>query len=257
MAVLNLTLVLIGLFCVAVLYSSVGHGGASGYLAILSLTTYASMDDVWLKQHVWFLNLVVAGIAFWYYSRAGFHLRGLTIPFIIASVPLAVLGGSMRVDVEIYDTLLSITLILAALRLYSIPMVDGGGEVVIPGWRKSIPVGGGIGFLSGVVGVGGGIFLSPLIMLKRWADPKSTAATAALFIWVNSAGGLIGSVMRGGIELEFEILSLFVAVVMIGGMLGSRYGVIIAPQHLVRGLLVCVLLLAAARRVLSLLGVWN
>ena len=109
---LGLVAISLALLCVAALFASVGHGGASGYLAVLSLTTYGAMESAWLKQHAWCLNLVVAAVAFWHFQRAGHHVPKLTIPFIVASVPFAVLGGYLRVDGEIYDLLLSICLFI-------------------------------------------------------------------------------------------------------------------------------------------------
>ena len=107
-------ILLFGLFCVAVLYSSVGHGGASGYLAVLSMTSYGLMESLWLKQHSWILNLVVAGIAFFYYQRNGFHNLKLTIPFIVASIPMAFIGGYISIDDLYYDILLSFALFWAS-----------------------------------------------------------------------------------------------------------------------------------------------
>ena len=248
-------LILIGLFLVAMLYSSVGHGGGSGYLAVLSLTSYGTMEAEWLKQYAWSLNLIVAGIAFWHYQRAGHHLPKLTLPFVAASIPLAVLGGYMRVGGEIYDVILSIALLWAAWRLLSVR--DGGGVGVMgyPSTATALPIGGAIGLASGITGVGGGIFLSPVLMLKKWATPKAAAATAALFIWLNSAAGLAGASLSGQIELDFGVLGSFAVVVMLGGFLGSRLGADVAPQRMVRRLLVAVLVIAAANRILEVAGV--
>ena len=183
-------MILAGLFIVAALSSSVGHGGGSGYLAILSLTSYGSAESVWLKQYAWSLNLIVAGLAFWDYHRAGHHEWSLTMPFVVASVPLAALGGYMSVRGDVYDLLLSVALVVAAWRLFVGKWELG--EIVLPKRTKAVGVGGGIGLASGVVGIGGGIFLSPVIMLSNWATAKQTAATAALFIWMNSLAGLVG-----------------------------------------------------------------
>ena len=182
----------LGLFFISVLYSSVGHGGASGYLAILSLSVYGNMESSWLKQYAWCLNLVVAAIAFYHYYRGGYYDKKLTLPFIIGSIPFAILGGFLRIDGVIYDSLLSITLIWAAYKLYQI-RIDLEVENSIPDLKISISSGAGIGFFSGIIGVGGGIFLSPIILLKKWANPKTVAATSALFIWVNSMAGLFGA----------------------------------------------------------------
>lgn len=246
--------VLVCLVIVAALYSSVGHGGASGYLAILSLTALASKDAVWLKQHVWCLNLVVAAIAFWHFNRVGHHTFRLTLPFIIGSIPFAVIGGYLKVDGGIYDTLLSLTLVWAAWRLLSVGGdYDSSAGVVRVGPRTAMGIGGGIGLVSGVVGVGGGIFLSPIILLKRWGTPKAAAATAALFIWVNSAAGLIGTSLSGQLDLDWYYVGWFVGAVLVGGFVGSRYGAEIAPQQTVRRLLVVVLVVAAAKRVIELI----
>lgn len=246
-----LVAVCLALMVVAVLYSSVGHGGASGYLAVLSLTTYGAMESAWLKQHAWCLNLVVAAIAFYHFHRAGHHVPKLTVPFIVASIPMAMVGGYLAVDGAIYDLLLSICLLAAAWRLFTTSVSD----VVVdsePSWGMAAPVGGTIGFASGIIGVGGGIFLSPVLLLKKWATPKGAAATSSLFIWVNSLAGLGGATLSGQLVLEWSILFPFVAAVLVGGFIGSRYGAEIAPHQMVRKLLVVVLVVAAARRVLEL-----
>ena len=242
----------VALLVVATLYASVGHGGASGYLAVLSLTSYGVMEAAWLKQHAWCLNLVVAAIAFWHFQRAGHHIPKLTIPFIAASVPFAMLGGYLLVDGAIYDLLLSICLVAAAWRLFAVRATDVVAEGV-PEWNVAAPVGGTIGFASGIIGVGGGIFLSPVLLLKKWATPKGAAATSAMFIWVNSLAGLGGATLSGQLVLDIETLLPFIVSVLIGGFIGSRYGADVAPQNAIRRMLVVVLLFAAAKRVFELL----
>lgn len=254
---LSLLAICFALLVVAALYSSVGHGGASGYLAVLSLTTYGAMEAAWLKQHAWCLNLIVAGIAFYHYHKAGHHVSKLTFPFIAASVPFAFFGGYMRVDGAIYDSLLSITLIWAAYRLVSIRDEVNEIELNPPEMAVALPVGSGIGLMSGVVGVGGGIFLSPVILLKKWASPKAAAATAALFIWVNSAAGIAGAALSEQLDLDTTTLLPFAVAVLMGGVIGSRFGSEIAPQLAIRRLLVVVLIVAAARRVLGMMGLWS
>jgi uncharacterized membrane protein YfcA len=249
---INIIFVCLGLFLVSILYSSVGHGGASGYLAILSLSTYANMDVGWLKQQAWCLNLVVAAIAFYHYYKEGFFEKKLTIPFILGSVPFAILGGYLEIDGGIYDLLLSITLILAAYKLYFIKNDVFEIKNEIPNFNVSIPTGAGIGFLSGIIGVGGGIFLSPIILIKRWANPKTVAATSALFIWVNSAAGLFGAGISHQLQINLSILFPFVVVVLIGGSIGSKFGSI-ANQYLVKSLLVFVLIVAATKQLLKII----
>ena len=232
------------------LYASVGHGGASGYLAILSLSTYGAMEAAWLKQHAWCLNLVVAAIAFWHFHRAGHHIPKLTIPFVAASAPLAMFAGSLKVGGSVYDLLLSVCLLLAAWRLFVV-----GSEVRsvggAPDWNVAMPTGGAIGFASGVVGIGGGVLLSPILMLKGWATPKGAAATAAIFVWVNSLAALGGVVLSNQMVLEFETLLPFICAVLIGGFIGSRYGADVAPQNLIRKLLIGVLIIASVKRIID------
>ncbi len=248
-------LILVSLAFVAFLYSTVGHGGASGYLAVLSLTAYGLHDPAWLKQHVWCLNLIVASLAFWHYKQANHHDWKLTFPFIIASIPSAFLGGFLRIDGEFYDILLSITLVWAAWRLSLVRKESDVLDVYSsPDLKTSILAGGLIGLASGVIGVGGGIFLSPIILLNKWATPKTTAATSALFIWVNSAAGLAGASLSGQLSLESSIILPFAGAVLIGGFFGSRYGADAASQQVIRKLLVLVLIIAATRRVFEMVG---
>ena len=250
------TLVLcLALFVIAALYASVGHGGASGYLALLSLSTFASMNSSWLKQHAWVLNLVVASLAFYHYQKAGFHHPKLSLMFIAASLPAALYGGTLKVDGVLYDTLLSAALLFAAYRLATSKQLEEHSQSnPLPSLQTSIPIGASIGVISGMIGVGGGIFLSPILVLKRWATPKAAAATAALFIWVNSAAGLFGAHLSGQLSLSFDPLASFVLAVACGGYIGSKFGAEKAPQTTVRLLLICVLVLATAKRGIDLLS---
>ena len=248
---IELLLVCFGLFVISILYSSVGHGGASGYLAILSLSLYGNMESSWLKQYAWCLNLVVAAIAFYHYYLEGYFNKKLTFPFIIGSIPFAILGGFLRIDGVIYDSLLSVTLIWAAYKLYQTKK-EWEVENSIPNLKVSISTGAGIGFFSGIIGVGGGIFLSPIILLKKWANPKTVAATSALFIWVNSMAGLFGASISGQLNLESKILFPFVISVLIGGFLGSKFGSR-SNESFVKLMLIFVLIIAALKRVLELI----
>ena len=250
-------LLLVALSVIAALYASVGHGGASGYLAVLSLTVYATNDSVWLKQHAWSLNLLVAGIAFFTFRKSGFYDYKLAIPFIITSIPAAILGGYLKVDDVIYHTLLSITLIFAAWRLYTIKSGDFDGKLSSkPPVYVALIVGGIIGFFSGVIGVGGGIFLSPIILLFGWSDPKTTAGVAAIFIWVNSAAGLVGSSVSGQVVIDFETLAPFAIAVLIGGYIGSKFGSERFSHNAVRNTLVSVMILAATKQIIDLFLLW-
>ena len=255
--VLGELLLLVALSLIAAMYASVGHGGASGYLAVLSLTVYASNDSVWLKQHAWSLNLLVAGMAFFAYKKIGFFDSKLTIPFVLASIPAALIGGYLRVNDDIYDTLLSITLVFAAWKLYTTKSRESEDLFSNPpSVHIALFVGAIIGLLSGIIGVGGGIFLSPIILLFGWSDPKTTAGIAAVFIWVNSASGLIGSSISGQNVIDFDVLIPFAIAVLIGGYLGSKFGSEKFSQKTVRNTLVSVMLIAAIRQILELFGLW-
>ena len=255
--VLGELLLLVALSLIAAMYASVGHGGASGYLAVLSLTVYASNDPAWLKQHAWSLNLLVAGMAFFAYKKSGFFDLKLAIPFILASIPAALIGGYLRVNDDVYDTLLSITLVFAAWKLYTTKSRESEDLFSNPpSVHIALIVGAIIGLLSGIIGVGGGIFLSPIILLFGWSDPKTTAGIAAVFIWVNSAAGLIGSSISGQNVLEFDVLIPFAIAVLIGGYLGSKFGSEKFSQKTVRNTLVSVMLIAAIRQILELFGLW-
>jgi uncharacterized membrane protein YfcA len=257
MEALTTGVLLIALCLVAFLYASVGHGGASGYLAILSLTAYTSQDSAWLKQHAWSLNLIVAGLAFIAYKRSGYFSWKLTLPFLITSIPAAIVGGYLKVDHGIYDTLLSLTLIFAAWRLLTIKNKDSEDIFVEPpAHHVAAIIGLAIGLLSGIVGIGGGIFLSPIILLFGWGDVKTTAGVAAAFIWLNSAAGLIGSTLSGQLVLDGAVLLPFGMAVIVGGVFGAKIGADVLSQQTVRKLLVSVLLLAALKRVVELFSGW-
>ena len=242
-------MVIIALFVVASLYSSVGLGGGSGYLAVLSITSFAASDAVWLKQYAWCLNLVVAGLAFWHYRKSGYHVKDLSFPFISASVPMAALGGFLLVEGGLYDALLTFALLVAAWRLVA---TDAGvSEIVRPSASMALVVGGVIGLTSGVIGIGGGIFLLPVMMLGGWATAKEAAATTSLFVWLNSMAGLIGAGLGGRLDLDHSLLVPFALAVLAGGLVGSRYGSALSTQRGVRAILVVVLILASTKRVLD------
>ena len=255
--VLGELILLVALSFIAAMYASVGHGGASGYLAVLSLTVYANNDPAWLKQHAWSLNLLVAGIAFLAYKKGGFFDYKFALPFIISSIPAALIGGYMIVDDDIYDTLLSVTLVLAAWKLYTTKS-DEPDKLFCnrPPVHIALIVGAIIGLLSGIIGVGGGIFLSPLILLFGWSDPKTTAGVAAVFIWVNSAAGLIGSSLSGQNVIEIYVLIPFAIAVLLGGYLGSKFGSEKFSHDTVRNTLASVMLIAATKQILDLFGLW-
>lgn len=215
-----LALLLALVFFVAVAYSSVGHGGASGYLAVLS---FFGLAPAAMAPSALCLNLLVAGTSFSAYRRAGHFVPRLLWPFLLTSVAFAFLGGLTRVSPRVYMVLLAAVLIFAAYRLLAVvPPKHEEYFIRVPTLAVALPVGAGIGFLSGIIGVGGGIFLSPLLILLRWADTKRTAAASAAFIWVNSAAALYGHLLRK--TVDWSALLGLVGVAFAGGLLGSYLG---------------------------------
>lgn len=212
---------LLGLvFLVALAYSSVGHGGASGYLAVLS---FFGLAPAAMAPSALCLNLLVAGTSFTSYWQAGHFAFRLLWPFLVTSIPFAFLGGLTAVSPRTYMFLLAAVLIFAAYRLLAVVPPKGEERFIqAPRLWVALPVGAGIGFLSGIIGVGGGIFLSPLIILLKWADAKRTAAASAAFIWVNSAAGLYGHLLRKSVD--WPALLWLVGVAFAGGLIGSQLG---------------------------------
>ncbi len=206
---------------IAALYSLVGHGGASGYLAVLHWAGCPPMES---RAQALFLNLIVAAVAFLNFRAAGHFERRLLWPFAAASVPAAYLGATVKVSPRSYGLLLAAALAFAAWRLGA-PAPEQSPEAPSrpPPWPAALGLGGLIGALSGIVGVGGGIFLSPLMILAGWADARRTAAVSAAFIWVNSAAGLLGH-WRGHGLAGLEAAPVLAAAVgsLVGSFLGAR-----------------------------------
>ena len=214
----NIWLFLIALPIVAMLYASVGHGGASGYLALMALFSFS--PDM-MRPTALLLNLFVSGIAFYHYYRSGHFNRKLFLSFALSSIPLSLVGSMISIDSVLYKKILGVVLLIAILKMLS----DFGNNKAklrqVKMWQGLV-IGGFIGFLSGLIGIGGGIILTPIILLFHWGDLKSAAAVSALFIWVNSAAGLFGQ-MAIGVEISDEAFIL-VGIAFIGGFIGSYLG---------------------------------
>ncbi len=232
---------LIALPVISFLYASVGHGGASGYLALMALFSFAPET---MKPTALLLNLFVAGISFFYYYRAGFFNFKLFMVFAITSIPLAYLGGKVNVDDQLYKKILAVLLIFAILKMLHVFGKEHDRIVAVKLWQGLI-IGAIIGFFSGLIGIGGGIILSPVILLFHWGKMKEAAAVSALFIWVNSASGLIGQFSRG-ITLE-KTSFLLVAIALIGGTLGGYFGSKKINNTKLRYILAFVLLIACTK----------
>ncbi len=202
---------------VSFLYASVGHGGASGYLALMALFSFSPAT---MKQSALVLNLFVAGIAFYHYYRAGHFTFSLFIWFALGSIPAAFVGGLFSVDPSVYKKILGVLLLFAVFRMLFTPSVGTSTKALTP--LLAVLVGGLIGFFSGLIGIGGGIILTPVLLLFHWAKIKEAAAVSALFIWVNSGAALLGQ-WSTGISLSLTVLPL-IGVALVGGVLGSYYG---------------------------------
>ncbi len=228
----------------AMLYSSVGHGGASAYLAILVLAGYARPE---IAPTVLILNILVTVTGFINYFRAGHFTPRLLWPFILASIPAAYLGGMIPLSQLIFSGILGAALFMAGLRfiLFTKPILPR--PPVDTNWIYGIglPIGFVLGFLAGLIGIGGGIFLSPLLLLMGWANAKQTAAISAAFIILNSLSGLAAHALHGTIHLGLAV-PLGVTV-LIGGQIGSWWGARKVPPAVLQQVLGIVLLSASLK----------
>jgi uncharacterized membrane protein YfcA len=229
------------LVVVAFLYSSVGHGGASGYLALMAVFAFAPET---MRPIALLLNIFVSLIAFFQYYRAGFFSWSLFWPFAIASFPAAFLGGMIAVDVGLYKKILAILLLFSVLRLlginFKLQKIGFKSNIYI-----SLLIGSVIGLFSGMIGIGGGIILSPLILLMNWADMKKTAAVSALFIFVNSIAGFSGLLIQG-FNFSTE-MGWILGVALVGGFAGAYFGANQFKNVLLNKILAMVLLLASIK----------
>ena len=204
----------------AILYSSVGFGGGSTYLALLLIwgVPYIIFPVIALSCNV----IVVSGNCFNYIRAGNLNLK-LLIPYLIGSIPLAYLGGSLPIEKRLFEILLFLVLAAAgALLLFNFKSYDDKEE----SYRKipktvSILIGGALGFISGVVGIGGGIFLSPMLFLIRAGRPKHIVTTASLFILINSISGIIGQLTKNAVLAEVSNYWYLLATVLIGGQVGN------------------------------------
>ena len=229
----------------AILYSSVGHGGASAYLAVMAL---AGLAPQVMRPCALVLNLVVAAIAAVGFARAGWFRWRLFWPFALTSIPFAVLGGAITLPDAVYKRILGLVLLFAAYRLWRL-FVPGEEILRDPPLSAALLWGAAIGMLSGLTGVGGGIFLSPLLLLAHWAEPKPTAAVSAAFIWVNSLAGLLGK--PSSLSLLPSGIILWAAAAAVGGIMGAGLGSRLLPSLVLRRLLAAVLVVAGGKLLLG------
>lgn len=229
-----------GIFVIAILYSSVGHAGASGYIAVMSLL---SLAPTVIKPTSLALNILVASIAAWQFFRAGHFAWSLFWPFAIPAVPLAYLGGYVNLPAPLFKVFLGLVLIGSAAHFLF--AVSGDKPISPPPRFQAIVIGAGIGFFSGLTGTGGGIFLTPILLLMGWAKVKTAAAVSALFILINSIAGLAGYFANTKTFPSF-ILPLFFAAAL-GGAIGSYLGSRRFKPVVIKRFLAVVLLIAGTK----------
>jgi len=231
----------IGIFIVAYLYASVGHGGASGYLAIMGLLSFSPET---MRPTALILNCVVSLIAFYQFYRSGHFSWNLFWPFAFTSIPAAYMGGLIHLDDQVYKKMLAVILLFSVYRLV-MPQKASSHELVKPQWPVALCIGALIGMLSGMIGIGGGILLSPLMLLFRWADVKETAGISALFIFVNSLAGLMGLASKALIWPSQPFLLLIPA--LVGGSIGAYYGAFRWDKFFIKRILAFVMLIACIK----------
>ncbi|MGF1611961.1 MAG: sulfite exporter TauE/SafE family protein [Kiloniellales bacterium] len=246
---ISLLLLVAGLiFLIATVYASVGQAGATGYLAVMAL---AGVSIETMRPTALALNIAVASFTTYRFARAGLVTPREVLPFVACSIPLAFLGGWLSLPVEVYRPFLGVLLLLAAAYLVWQSAVSpeqagkDGGAVPKAG---AAMVGGVISFVSGLTGIGGGVLLSPVMLVFRWAGARRTAAITSAFILVNSAAALAGNV--ASVRALPEELPIFVVVAVAGGILGSELGIRHLSPRAIVAVLALVLLAAGGRFIL-------
>jgi len=229
----------------ALLYSMAGFGGGSTYLALLSL--YQVPHDL-MRSTALLCNLAVVSHGTWCFARAGHLQLRKVMPFVVSSIPMAYLGGTIHVGETMFRLLLGGSLLVAAARMLWL------GRAIEPGdepsrqkvWTVGLPLGALLGFLAGVVGIGGGIYLSPALLLLGWANARQTAAAASFFILVNSVAGLAGQ-WSDGVALDWMFVLPLIVAVIAGGVIGSRASAFRLPKVAIQRITGALLLAISVR----------
>jgi uncharacterized protein len=237
----HLVLLTSGVFVVALLYSSVGHAGASGYIAVMSLMSLAPQE---IKPIALILNIFVASIASWQFYQAGHFSWRLFWPFSILSIPLALIGGYINLPTYWFKVLVGVVLLVSALRLLLQPPAETAVNAPTR-LAQPVTIGAALGLLSGLTGTGGGIFLTPILIFTRWARVKTAGAVSALFILVNSIAGLSGNIAATKKFPDFAWI--LIGAVLVGGLCGSYLGSRRFDATVVKRLLAIVLVIAGLK----------
>ncbi len=232
-------LFLFALLVIAYLYSSVGHGGASGYLALMALF---SIEPELMRSSALIMNLFVAGIAFFIFFKAGYFRWRIILPFLITSIPFSFIGAWIEIDPRLYRIILGILLLLAVLRI--LIRFRDADNLKVPPFATGILLGIVLGLVSGIIGIGGGIILSPLLLVLRWANVKEAAAASALFILLNSSSGLLSLSLQNNFILTPDLF-FWVIMGIAGALAGSYTGGYKLSLNTLRYILSLVLILAS------------
>ena len=243
-------LIILAVFAVAMLYSSVGHGGASGYLAVMALF---AIPPTITKPTALTLNLFVALISFVQFYRSGNFDWRLFLPFALGSIPLAFIGGMISLPTTVYKIILGVALMLAAIRL-SVNLKSDEAETNAPKLWICLIIGAVLGFVSGLISIGGGVFLTPVLLLMNWTETKKAAGISALFIWVNSFSGLLGNWLLGKDSQIGNLpptVWIWVGAAVIGGLIGSTLGSYRFNSLTLRRVLAFGLLVAGAKLIFT------
>ena len=233
-------------FAVAVLYSSVGHAGASGYIAAMALLGFAPEQ---MRPTALALNLLVGGIGLFRFWRGG-HVRWRNVlPFVLASAPAAFFAAQIKLPKESYSLLLGVVLLVAALGVFRSAARAERDDIESIGrrvpWLPGLLIGGGIGVLSGLTGTGGAIFLTPLLLFARWMPTREASGTSVAFVWINSLTGLAGLLHASGTLPS--ALPIWLVAVALGALLGTQLGLRWMPVKALRHALGVVLVIAALK----------
>lgn len=232
------------IFIAATLYSSVGHAGASGYLAAMALFGLAPET---MRPTALALNVLVASLATYRYTRAGQNDVKLLIPFVVASIPAAFIGGMIHIPPAFYKPLIGIILLLSAFQLLRTANTSKQKDrkVQRPPLAASLATGAGLGLLAGLSGTGGGIFLSPLLLFMGWAPTRNVSGVAASFILVNSISGLLGNMPS--LQALPSALPVWAGAVLLGGLIGTQLGTRTLTIPGIRIMLALVLVIAGGK----------
>jgi len=246
----NLNLILFTFVLISAMYSSVGHGGASGYLAILSFFAIGQNDIFWLKSNVLILNIIVSSIAIYRFGRKGYINFNFSYPFILGSVPFAFIGSILDLNENIYDMLLSITLFWISIKLL-FSWRDKKIKIVHSNFYLRLIVGSLIGFFSGLIGIGGGVFLSPILFFLNWESLKKITGASSVFVFFNSISGLIGLYNNSSFFLIDNVIIYFSFAVIIGTIIGTQFSLSFGSKQNITLILSFVVFITAIKRFLT------